>query len=546
MWWCALALAQTPASDWKTVRTEHFRVHYPAEAASWAEGAAGRIEALHARVVEEVGYLPPRVIDVVIRDPYSVANGMALPFLGAPRIELWTSPPEAGSVIGDRRAWDELLLVHEDTHLVHMTRPSRNPVSSAIGAILGWGPITRKSPAWVVEGYATVVEGRLTGSGRPNGAFRESLLRVLGRAGRMPTYRELDWSGAWIGGSYRYLVGSAFLEWLEAEVGPSVGASEHSLRDLWARMSARKTRSFDEAFRGVYRDSPQVLYDRFAALVEARAALAPRGEDWVLLEHPWAASRPTLDADGGRIAAVAGFRRGPPALMVWDTAFDRKAEEDWDQKADEIAARDPEDVPAVRPWAFPPIEVARMARWIAAPEEPVFEPGGSVLYSAWAPDSQGRWRPDLYRWDPARHRPQRLTRGEDLRAPEPSADGTWCAALRERWGITEIVRVDLLTGAVTTLVPATPGVDVDRPRLGPADQLAWLAASGDGWTPVIQGVGPLAVHDVIDLTWSPEGELYGVCGEASGFDACRLPPETALDTQHRGVTGVEVAAAGKQ
>ena len=48
-----------------------------------------------------------------------------------------------------------------------------------------------------------------------------------------------------------YLAGSAYLEWLAAKRGDS------SLVHLWRRMTARRKRSFDEAFIGVYGDSPK-------------------------------------------------------------------------------------------------------------------------------------------------------------------------------------------------------------------------------------------------------------------------------------------------
>ena len=55
LWVGALAAAQTPSDPWRTVRTEHFRIHYPLAAATWSEGAAARLEEWHARVVAEVG-----------------------------------------------------------------------------------------------------------------------------------------------------------------------------------------------------------------------------------------------------------------------------------------------------------------------------------------------------------------------------------------------------------------------------------------------------------------------------------------------------------
>mgnify|MGYP001266350996 CR=1 FL=1 len=74
LWVGALAAAQTPSDPWRTVRTEHFRIHYPLAAATWSEGAAARLEEWHARVVAEVGWQSDRKIDVLVVDPPARAD----------------------------------------------------------------------------------------------------------------------------------------------------------------------------------------------------------------------------------------------------------------------------------------------------------------------------------------------------------------------------------------------------------------------------------------------------------------------------------------
>ena len=120
-------LTQSPAADWCTLSTPHFRVHYTASAETWAREAAARLESIRERVVAEVGYDPPEVVDVLVSDPVADANGQALPILGWPRMILWTNPPGPESELGHYGDWTELLITHEETHLVHLLRPSRNP-----------------------------------------------------------------------------------------------------------------------------------------------------------------------------------------------------------------------------------------------------------------------------------------------------------------------------------------------------------------------------------------------------------------------------------
>ena len=37
-------LAQTPAADWRTITTPHFRVHYPREYEAWTQRAVTHLE----------------------------------------------------------------------------------------------------------------------------------------------------------------------------------------------------------------------------------------------------------------------------------------------------------------------------------------------------------------------------------------------------------------------------------------------------------------------------------------------------------------------
>src|SRR5262245_41099515 len=86
------ARAQAPSADWHTLSTPHCRVHFPAASEAWARRAAARLESIRERVVAEVGYEPPEVVDVLVSDPLADPNGQALPFIGWPRMILWTSP----------------------------------------------------------------------------------------------------------------------------------------------------------------------------------------------------------------------------------------------------------------------------------------------------------------------------------------------------------------------------------------------------------------------------------------------------------------------
>src|SRR5258708_25043818 len=60
---------QSPAAEWRTVTTPHFRVHYTQDAAAWAQRAASRLEAVPEAGVKEGGLAAPEGTDVGGIDP---------------------------------------------------------------------------------------------------------------------------------------------------------------------------------------------------------------------------------------------------------------------------------------------------------------------------------------------------------------------------------------------------------------------------------------------------------------------------------------------
>jgi|GEM_PF-171586 len=585
-----------PSAEWRTLGSEHYRVHYPVESEAWARYVAARLEAIRAAVSEEVGYAPPEVVDVVVSDPVAAPNGFALPLLGWPRMVLWTSPPGADSVIGHYRDWAELLAVHEDTHLVHLLRPSRNPLRRALAGVVPLSPVA-SAPRWVSEGYATVVEGRLTGTGRPHSDLRAAVLRRWALAGKLPSYGRLaSDQGSYLGMSMAYLAGSAYLEWLEERAG------EGSLRDLWARLTARRARSFEAAFEGVYGDSPQDLWDRFRAETTWRAlewehqvaaavgtegvgpadgagsvdgaqgagsgaAAGPWRQGDLWLDLAWATGAPAVSPDGSRFALVLRHREAPPELAVFTTEVDREALEAMEEERRRIAEADPEDVPAASPGppprqrlhTLPTLDGAppSQPRWLPAAEGSAEEGAGegageaadALLLVRYLPDREGFLHPDLFRWTPATGELRRLTRGADLRDPDPAPAGAadptgggaaaWAVAVRNRHGLSQLVRVDLATGGVAPLTEPALEVIYDSPRLSPdGSRMVYARHSAGAWSLRVRHLAggaeeelPLpAGASVSSPAWGAEG-IYAVVGRDGLIDVFAFVEEGAAGSE---------------
>jgi hypothetical protein len=475
--------AQAPHEDWRTISTAHFRVHYPAAYEAWATRAASRLESVRTAVVAEVGFAPETVTDVLIENPIADANGITIALLDTPRIVLYAEPPEPETQIGEYSNWIDLLTVHETAHLVHLLRPSRNPFDRALAHLLPLNPITLHAPRWVLEGYATLIEGRITGSGRPSGAMRAAVLRTWAMNGQLPTYAQLNSDRRFLGMSMAYLAGSAFLEWLVEKNGPD------SLRNLWSRMTARERRSFDSAFAGVFGDTPQRLYGRFTAELSANAMTVARADGWkdgeLWQETTRGSGDPAVSPDGTKLAMVLRNAKGEATLVVYSTG-PNDAEAKNAKRIAEILRRDPQDVAPVRTKPFPrkPLHSYKPPDGGDIENPRWTRDGTAIIYTHKQPDRDGFLHHDLFRWTP--ERVERLTHLADVKDAD-LIDATHAVAVRSRFGKSQIVIVDLTTGVITPRTEPSLDVVYSHPRAANDGRLAWAEHAKGEWHVAIDG-----------------------------------------------------------
>ncbi len=483
----APATAQVPGhttGDWKRVETEHFLFLYPDELSVWTLDMAARMEAVHGAVEELIGFAPEDRVTVLVDDPGNVSNGSMSP---GPMLYMWPTPPNPRSMIGENRGWGEILAVHEFAHAAHLTRPSRNPRGRLIEKLIPI-PVTdimRKTPRWATEGYATYVEGRLTGSGRPHGVWRPAVLRTWALEGQLPSYGQVSGSSGFYGGSMAYLMGSAYLEWLvERE-----GGDEELLPNIWRRLTARQQRSFDGAFTGVFGAPPTELYGHFAVDVTERALAIEdaveaaggevKGELFQRLS--WYVGDPAVSPDGENLAIQLTSQDGPSRLVVMSTTPDTlttKARE----RYDEIFEKDPDDVEPVqrRPRTQSP-EATLLPTLGMAYTSPAWMPDGDgILVVRNDVEENGRVRPDLFLWRWDDDDVRRITRGAAIREASPAPDGTWAVGLRCLHAMCDIVRIDLDDGAVTPLTDTDPLRPYYHPRVSPDGRTIVASVQVDG------------------------------------------------------------------
>lgn len=524
-----------PWLDWRTTTTRNYRFHFPRELEAWTNATAARVESIDSAIVALVGYAPPRPIDVVVDDPYTIANGYALPFIERPVSVWWATPPDPRTDIGNYRTWGEMLATHELTHIAHLTRPSRNPFQRALWSSLpaNLGPIARNAPRWVYEGYATFIEGRISGTGRPNNVWRPALLRQWAIEGHLPGYGQLSAWNDYQGGEFAYLGGSAFLEWLAQSHGDS------SLVLVWRRMTARVTRGFDAAFDGVYGDRPAVLYGRHVAeltrdAMAAKALLEHAGlVEGKLIQHLfWETGDPALSPDGDRVAVTIRQGDRPSSVVIWSTAQEALDTAALRKRIDE-QKRDPQDVPDRRVYPAPKKVIKNLrAKNGFSYARPRWLPDGKrLVVTRWSPRSDGTLRPDLFIWAPDSDKVRRVTHGAAIMDADPSPITNAAVATRCRAGTCDVVSVDLARGRVTALLAGSVDRSYYRPRFSRDGRRfvvnaneggKWRVAVADANGANLRFVDPADGVNRYDAQWLRGGDSLVVVSERGGIPNLEL------------------------
>jgi len=468
------------AQDWQTFETENFRVHFTPEYRQWALSSAREMENVRTLIKEQQGRVITEKVDAYIVDPYNAANGFAFPLSHRPYMAFFATPPQSDSIIANSTGWQQLLVLHEYVHLVHLGQKSR---SNWRNNLANWYDLFDASlinkERWVSEGYATLLESKLTGRGRLYNNQVEAIIQQFARQGALPTYKELNSaSDKFMSGSMAYLVGVRYLKWLEENYG------QDTLDAVWTRWHAVEQRDFEKAFKGVFPDSAQNLYRRFVAeythkamqhetQLTAQATADSTSQLW--LDLSGYVSDPSLSPTGEYIAIVETKRNdsgNKTKLKIYKTTENTKKAEKFSKQVKELLADDPQDIADKAPSVFKR-ETAytldqRNSRGI---KNPRWLKNDTIIYGASSLASKNNYHQDLFSWHLPSNTVKQLTTGANLRRFDISSDGQYIIAERSRFGFSQLVKVSLapqnLGKVITELTPKTLEQVYDFPRLRP-------------------------------------------------------------------------------
>lgn len=207
-----------PQYDVRTVKTEHFYIHYPRQVAPVAKDLLEIVEPIHVTLSEKYNWKPAGRTHVVLVDKTDSANGMAT-VIPANYLLLYVTPPDADSSLDHYKNYLELLFIHEYTHIIHIDQHYRvaDPFHWIFGKVVAPNGLT---PGWMREGIAAYEETVQTGAGRGNGSYSEMLVRTNILENTFPKIDEVaGLSLKWPGSNSQYVYGVKFFMWLADKYG---------------------------------------------------------------------------------------------------------------------------------------------------------------------------------------------------------------------------------------------------------------------------------------------------------------------------------------
>jgi len=223
-----------PGLRWREISRGGFTVIFPAHRSLEAGTALAAAERLQGRMAGFWRSPLPGRVRIVLDDSTDLANGFATfyPF-NLVGINLAEPPPD--SELASGRAWIDLVLTHELTHI--FTLNAGSPAFRAARSLFGSLPVLYPAvqmPPWAIEGLAVEGESRFTNDGRLNHASYRLMLGAARRDSLFPAWKSIaGLPAAWPGPTSRYLYGAGFMEFLAEKFGAD------SLRRYLDRVASR-------------------------------------------------------------------------------------------------------------------------------------------------------------------------------------------------------------------------------------------------------------------------------------------------------------------
>ncbi|TYT76214.1 PD40 domain-containing protein [Desulfobotulus mexicanus] len=263
------ALSVAWGGDWKTLKSEHFEIHFEDGFQEMARRCLAIAEGVHLELLPFFGSGPVKRTHIVLSDDTDFSNGWAtvLPY---GRIRLFVAAPSDPGSLESYDEWLHLLIRHEYVHILHMEM-GRGAVNAG-RKIFGRFPLLFPhvlTPVFLLEGMAVYFESdAVAGYGRLQGSHYAAQMALEVRNGNWKDLQEVvvplrNWPI-----NKAYLYGAFFIDYLISVYGKDAVA-EFLYRQSgelipFFTLNFQAKRVFGKIFPALWEDFRLAMEERFA------------------------------------------------------------------------------------------------------------------------------------------------------------------------------------------------------------------------------------------------------------------------------------------
>lgn len=456
------ALAADPNTNWQTIETPHFSIHFDSRHYDLAVKYAEFAEQAYTTTAPVFRAWPEKTV-IVLDDSTDLANGYALsiPF---PMIASYPVLPTALDSISDYGNWGLELLTHEYTHIL-----SFEPATGGMAPLRRiFGSIIRPNillPRWWLEGLAVEMETRFSNFGRLRSANYLAIPRAMTEEG---TLRREDISRInevsipdWPGGIRPYLMGAMIWNEMTRQKGDGI------IADLTETYSRRLpyfiNGPIEDRFGTDYEGLLSQAYNRAEENARKQLDLIHKAGDVKerkLPQEGFFNHSPAISPDGLKLAFVGRLHDVDSFVGLFERRDPKQSFGDHEKT----------------PPSMPQLLVEGM----------------SINRVSWLPDSSGfiydsidvfdhyYERSDLYRFDLAGKKKTQLTKGLRAREPAVSPNGQTIAFVEITPGGTRLAIVAIDGSKPVTVYSPPLQTRLTRPEFLSANKLVFTEKNEAG------------------------------------------------------------------